>query len=131
MGELAEFFRSGLDAYNRRDKDAWLDFADPEIENHPPREWPESSVTKGPEAVWDFLVQNFETFDAGDVELAGPIEEGDDAVLAPLRADVRGQASGVEVEWAYFQVTTVRDGKATKMAWFGDRDEAREAAGLA
>ena len=42
MSGLAELFHTALDAYNHRDREAWLAMMDPEVENHPPREWPET-----------------------------------------------------------------------------------------
>ena len=53
----AETLRTALDAFNRRDKEAWIANCDPEIENVPPREWPESAPLRGPEAVWAFFVE--------------------------------------------------------------------------
>ncbi len=35
--ENVEIFQAALDAFNRRDKTAWLAFYEPEFENLPPR----------------------------------------------------------------------------------------------
>ena len=67
MGELAELYQPGLDAFNRRDKAAWLQVTQPELENHPPREWPEAAVIAGAGAVWDFFLEAFEMWDEGMV----------------------------------------------------------------
>jgi ketosteroid isomerase-like protein len=130
MGELAESYKAGLDIFNRRDKEAWLAITTPELENHPPREWPEASVLRGSEAVWDFFMEIFDTWEPTTLELCGPIEEGEDIVVAPLRADLRGRGSGLEVEWAYFQVNRFRDGRLERIDWFKDREEALAAAGI-
>ena len=42
-----ELFRQAIDAFNRRDRDAWLALCEPQFENTPPREWPESAPMKG------------------------------------------------------------------------------------
>jgi ketosteroid isomerase-like protein len=130
VGELIELYRRVLDAFNARDRQAWLELTAPDLENDPPREWPESAVTTGSEAVWEFLVTNFETFEAQDIEIAGPIAEGESCLVVPLRADVRGRESRVPVEWAYQQVAWVGEGRFTRLAWFSDRAEALEAAGI-
>jgi ketosteroid isomerase-like protein len=132
MGELAELYQPGLDAFNRRDKAAWLQVTHPELENHPPREWPEAAVITGAGAVWDFFLEAFEMWDDGMVvELVGPVEEGEEAIIAHVRADVRGKASGAAIVWEYFQVLTYRDRLLVRMDWFTDPAEARQAAGIA
>jgi hypothetical protein len=53
-----ERLRRGLDAFNRRDKAAFLAASDPGLEDIPPRDWPESAPTSGREAVWDLYAGN-------------------------------------------------------------------------
>jgi ketosteroid isomerase-like protein len=60
--ENVDAAQMGLDAFNRRDKAAWLALTDPEIEVVPPREWPESDPIRGRGAVWDLYVENIEAF---------------------------------------------------------------------
>ncbi len=130
MSENVETYRRALDAFNRREKEAWLSTAHPELENHPPRNWPEQEVIRGAGEVWDFYVEAFEAFEDGGIEIFGPIEEVDDTLVAEVMAKVRGKASGAEAEWRYWQVLHMRDGKALRIAWFADHGEALEAAGV-
>jgi ketosteroid isomerase-like protein len=58
--ENVEVARKALDAFDRRDRAAWLTLHDPECENFPPRDWPESDPIQGYEAVWDFFVETQE-----------------------------------------------------------------------
>jgi ketosteroid isomerase-like protein len=51
-------------------------------------------------------------------------------VLSVVRSRGRGRASGAEVEWTQYGVWTFRAGRVVRVAWFGDRAEALEAAGL-
>jgi ketosteroid isomerase-like protein len=51
-------------------------------------------------------------------------------VVALLRSGGRGRGSGVEVERQTAMVWTVRDGRATALRFFRDRDEALEAVRL-
>ena len=53
--EKVDKMRAALDAFNRRDKTAFLAACHPDIKNVPPREWPEFVVTEGPEAVLGLL----------------------------------------------------------------------------
>ena len=130
MSQNTEIHRRALDAFNRRDKEAWLATVHPDLENLPPHNWPEQGVTRGAGAVWDFYVEAFEAFEDGGIETVGPIEEGDDTLVADIRANVRGKASGADAEWRYWQVLHLRDGKASKIAWFPDRAEAMQEAGI-
>jgi ketosteroid isomerase-like protein len=130
MSENVETYRRAIDAFNRRDKHAWLSTTHPELENHPPRDWPEQEVIRGAAEVWDFYVESFEAFDEGGVEFVGAIEEREDALVAEVAAQVRGKASGAEAEWRFWQVLELRDGKAIRIAWFSDRGEALAAAGI-
>ena len=128
--ENVDVLRRLLDAFNRRDRRAWLELADPGVENIPPRDWPESDPTRGREAVWDFYVEAFETWEQAAIVPVELIDAGDDEVVTHLRGEMRGQASGADVIWSFWQVSTFRDGKALRVEWFADRAEALEAAGL-
>jgi ketosteroid isomerase-like protein len=131
--EQLELWRKGLDAINRRDKAAWLALVDPEVANVPPRDWPDADPIRGGEATFDFFA-----FDAQAAwhegsppyECVELIDAGNDKVMADIRREVRGKASGATVAWGYWQVVTFRNGKFIRIEWFGDRTDASEAAGL-
>jgi ketosteroid isomerase-like protein len=57
--------------------------------------------------------------------------EAGDNVVALLRSIGRGQGSGVEVERRTAMVWTVREGRATALRFFRDRNDALKAVGLA
>lgn len=103
--------RAALAAFNRRDKEAaWLESCDPEFENVPPPDWPESAAIRGPEAVWDFYVESQDPWEGSVFELGEVIDAGDKLVFE-IRANMRGKASGAGVAWCYWQVLTLRRGK--------------------
>ena len=60
--ENVDTLRQALDAFNRRDKAAWLAACHPDAENVPPRQWPESAPIRGAEAIWAFYVEAVETW---------------------------------------------------------------------
>jgi hypothetical protein len=124
--------RRALDAINGRDMAAWLAQCDPELENFPPREWPESNPTRGSGPVFEFLVQAQDAWesDSPPYEYIDLVDIGNDQVLGQMCAEMRGKASGAAVAWSYWQVVTLRYGKLRRIEWFGERSEALEAVGL-
>ena len=130
-GENVERLRQGLDAFNRGDEAAWLAVCDPECENIPPREWPESAPIRGARAIWDFFVQTQDAWEGGSFDWGELIDAENDLIVANQRRRMRGRSSGAEVVWSYWVLFTFRDGKVVRFEWFADRAEALEAAGLA
>ena len=127
--ENVEIGRAALAAFNRRDKAAWLEICDPEFENVPPADFPESAATRGPEAVWDFYVEAQDPWEGAVFELGEVLDAGD-KLVHEIRANPRGKASGAGVAWRYWQVLTFRRAKIVHSVWFTERAEALEAAGL-
>ena len=127
--ENVKLFREALDAFNRRDKAAFLALCDPDYENVPPQDWPESAPIRGREAIWEFFIAGQEPWDEAFFEIGEHIDAGD-KVVAEQRAEMRGTVSGAVVAWSYWHVITIRDGKALRSEWFTDRADAMAAAGL-
>ena len=121
--------RRGLDAFNRRDKAAWLAICDPDLENVPPRDWPESDPVRGPDAVWEFYLAGTDPWEDSPFEYLEVID-ADDQIAAEMRRNVRGRASGAATLWHFWQVATFRDGRLLRVQWFTDRAEALEILGL-
>ena len=126
-----EVARRIVNAFNRRDKAAWLALQDPQAECVPARDWPESDVIRGREAVWDFYAEVVGAWREGAFdENTEIIEAGNDTLVQHIRREIEGKSSGASVVLSYWTVSTFRDGKALRVEWFADRDEALEAAGL-
>ena len=123
--------RRGLDAFNRRDRATWLAACDPDLENVPPQDWPETATLRGPEAIWEFFVDAQDAWEGGEFEWGEMIDLSDDKLVANQVTRMRGKASGAEVAWSYWVVMTFRGGKLLRFEWFSDRAEALEAAGSA
>jgi ketosteroid isomerase-like protein len=128
--ENVKVLREALAAFNRRDRAAWLALCDPNLENLPPRDWPESAPIQGADAVFDFYAQGNEPWEDSPLEHAEIIDADDDTLVAHVRGEVQGRASGAGVHWSFWQVVTLRKGKAVRIEWFGDRAQALEAVGL-
>jgi ketosteroid isomerase-like protein len=127
--ENVEVFRQMLNAFDRRDRAAWLALRDPDCEVIPSAMWPEVDAIRGREP-WDFYVKVAEAFERLPVAGVELVHAVADKVLVHWRHDVRGRASGADVEINYWIVVTFREGRIARDQWFADRAEALEAAGL-
>ena len=87
---------------------------------------------RGAEAAWNFYGTVFDALDRigrsgmGDLELS---DAGTDKVLAHLQNESSGEG-GAGVQFDFWVVVTLRQGKIVREHWFADRAEALEAAGL-
>jgi ketosteroid isomerase-like protein len=126
-----EIMRQNLDAFDRRDRAAWLALRVPDCEVIPTAMWPEVDAIRGREVAWDFYIEVTEPFQrrplAPDTEA---VDAGPDKVLVHYQTVVRGRTSGADVELNYWVLVTFREGRILRDQWFRDRAEAREAAGL-
>lgn len=129
-GQKLELMRRLLDVFTRRDRVAWFDLCDPEVEWFPPAEWPEAGPIRGAAAVWDFIVTLDEPWEEGAYEIAEVIDPGGERFAGLLNRTVRGRSSGVAAEFEYWNLLTFRGGKLLRSQWFGDRAGVLEAAGL-
>ncbi len=128
--ENVETMRRGVDAFDRRDKAAWLATFAPDAVMVPAREWPENAPIRGAEAIWDFYVEVNAAWKEDPYELGEIIEARDDTVVANARREARGKASGAGVTFSYWLVLTFRHGKTIRIEWFANRAGALGAAGL-
>jgi ketosteroid isomerase-like protein len=102
---------------------------DPEIEWIEDPRRADARTYRGHEGVLDSWTQWLEGFD----EYGGELEEVRDCgdrVLATMREEGRGQASGATVSARLYMVMTFRDGKILRYQEFYDERLALEAAGL-
>src|SRR5436190_22720315 len=95
----------------------------------PPRR-PESDPIRGREAVWDVYDENIQAFREGALERVELIDAGNDQVVAHMRGEMHGKASGASVAFSYWPVSTFRDGRTLRTEWFADRADSLAAAGL-
>ena len=128
--ENVEISRRVMEAFNRRDRDAWLALNDPDVEFRAAPEWPEAETVSGREAVWDFIVGLTDAWEQDDFEMVEFIHAGDDKLVARYRRPVRGKASGVTDMLDYWTVGTFLLGRIVRQEWYANRADALEAAGL-
>jgi ketosteroid isomerase-like protein len=129
--ENVETMRRSLQAFDQRDRNAWLASRHPDVEVVPAGIWPEADMIRGPEAGWDFYVAALDAFEAINLgEAVELVDAGADEVLIHYGLTVRGKTSGAEVEFVFSVVVTFRDGKIVRDHWFVDQADALEAVGL-
>jgi ketosteroid isomerase-like protein len=131
--DRTEIVRDAMEAFNRRDIDSLLEFADPEVEWQPPAELPGSRVYHGRDGVRQAVTDMLDAF--GDLR-AEPERfiESDDRVIALYRWRGRGSASGISVDAFDVPVGVIAtlnaDGFATDVRFFITWEKALETAGL-
>jgi ketosteroid isomerase-like protein len=130
--ENVDAFRRALEAYNRRDIDAFLETFDPTAEIHPltlAMFGEEGTVYRGHDGIRQFVRDVDEVLPGLQVE---PLEVRDlgERVVASGRLHARGRASGAEVESPVGWLVEFKQGRVIRMADFLDPKEALEAAGL-
>jgi ketosteroid isomerase-like protein len=106
---------AGYDAWNRRDRDAWLVLLDPEIEIETSGVFPDLAPDyRGRERAAKFWSQMLEPWDEFHIEVERIEEEGD-IVAAGIRFRARGEDSGVEVDMRFGNGIRIRDGLAVEL----------------
>jgi ketosteroid isomerase-like protein len=126
--ENVEIVRRSAEAFARGDRSTWLAFCDADTEVVPPPDWPDPAV-RGAEAAWAFYIDFFDAFEEVATDPANIVDAGGDHVLLHSRFALSGKGSGAGVEFDYWGLLTVRQGKVRRACWFTERAEALEAAG--
>ena len=70
--------REVMEAFNRRDRDAWVALHDPEVEFRADSGWPEAGTVSGRESVWQFVVKLTNAWEQDDFEMVEAIDVQDD-----------------------------------------------------
>ncbi|MDX6674097.1 MAG: hypothetical protein QOH11_1515 [Solirubrobacteraceae bacterium] len=126
--------RLGVEAYNRRDLDAFAIGCHPDFEYRPGRTWVEAGLTepcyRGLEGYRRYVASTAEVWaEEVYVKPSELIDLGESLVVL---ADVpmRAQASGVPLTEAFAIVSTLEDGMVIRHQEYFDHAEALEAVGL-
>jgi ketosteroid isomerase-like protein len=130
--ENVETFKRAIEAYNRREVDAFLERFDPMVETHPltlAMFGQEATVYRGHDGIRQFIRDIDETLPGLQVE---PLEVRDlgERIVARGRLRARGRASGVEIESPISWIVEFRRGRVLRMRDYLDFKEALQAAGL-
>jgi ketosteroid isomerase-like protein len=106
---------AGYEAWNRADRDAWLELLDPEIEIETSGVFPDLAPGyHGRKRAAKFWSQMLEPWEEFHIEVERIEEEGD-IVAAGIRFRARGGDSGIEVDMRFGNGIRVRDGLAVEL----------------
>lgn len=129
--ENVESVLRGVDAFNRRDVEAFAALGTPDVEVVPMRAAVEAISYRGPEGVAQFFAETDEIWDAISVELSErPTQVDDRTIYASGRLRGRGHDSGIDVDMEVAWVFRFRDGLISSSRTYADVARAREDAGL-
>jgi ketosteroid isomerase-like protein len=129
--ENVELLRNGIDAWNRREVDIWLDYAAPDIEWLPAGPAAvESAIYRGHDEVRGGITAAWKTWDVFELHEDHVRDAGDSTVWLG-RVKMRGGTSGVELDQEFAIHSVVRDGKFVLIHTFLSWREALDAVGLA
>lgn len=128
--ENVEIAKRVMDAYNRRDVDAYVDCATPDFELVPVFVGAvEGGSYQGREGIERVFEATRDTWDDYRI-VADEFRDLGDRVLLVGRAEGRGRSSGVSVDAPFGSVVDFRGGKISRIRSYLDHGEALRAAGL-
>lgn len=126
-----EIIRRASRSWNEGGIDALLEYLDPEVAWHAPRESMEPGNYQGHAGVRDYLGRLGEVFSRGTrVKPVDVVDVDAERVITVIRVMARSEKFGTEIdaEWAW--LIKMRDGKGVEVWTFTDRRQALEAAGM-
>ena len=127
--ENVEIVQRFYDAWARDEFPGPFDLMDPEIEYVNPAGAVEPGTRRGRTAFSRAVAGVFEGWETWQME-PEQFRAAGNHVAVVLRYRARGRGSGLEIEGRESALWTLRDGKVARYAWFQERAEALEAAGL-
>ena len=128
MASAPELVRLAFDATNRRDIEAARSLASDDAELYPIRSQLEGKAFRGPDGFADALAAAWADWDELHFEVE-EIRELPDGVVALVRFQARGRASGVDLDVPTGWHFRVAGGKITYSRAYSKPEEALRAAG--
>ena len=129
--ENVELLRRGVEAWNGRELDVWLDLGTPDVEWMPAGPAAvERTVYRGYEEVRDGIEAVFETWEVFELQ-ENEVRDLGESALWLGRVRMRGNASGIELDQEFAIHSVARNGKVALIHTFLSWREALRAVGLA
>ncbi len=128
--ENVEAYKRAVEAANRRDVEALLEDADPEVAWYPAVLGMGSEVYRGADGIRELFADRDETIPDAFLEVF-EIRDLGDRLLSFGRLRAHGSESGAPTEVPFSQLIHFKDGKVTVVRTFLDPKAALEAAGAA
>jgi ketosteroid isomerase-like protein len=132
--EDVEFIRQSYERWNDAYRTGEFlplieDLCDPEIVLMPAGILPDSTEMHGHEGVLRFTINQAEAFEGLTIEPEEFIDAGD-RVVVPVRLGGRARHTGLEIEFRFVHVLTVRQGKLARVDVYATKTEALEVVGI-
>ncbi len=129
--ENVELLRKGIDAWNQRQVDLWLDYAAPDIEWMPAGPAAvERTIYRGHDEVRSGITAAWETWDVFEFKESEARDLGS-STLWLGRVKMRGSTSGVQLDQEFAIHSVVSDAKISSIRTYLSWQEGLEAVGLA
>src|SRR5436190_7111799 len=116
--ENVGLFRSGVDAFNRGDLEAWLATMHPDV-SFEPISAPIAGVYQGHTGVRRFFADNVDSFESFRVHYTDVRDLGNDRLLVIGKLHLRTRGSGIETDFPTAAISTWREG--LQIHWKGLR----------
>jgi ketosteroid isomerase-like protein len=129
MPENVEAMKQALEAFNRRDGEAFGAFLSRDAEIVPVRAALEGTVFRGPDAATQYCAAVDESWENLKWEVE-EIRDGGDWVLSLGQIRGRGRGSGAGLDVRAGWLARFHDGAITNFHTYADRSEALKAVGL-
>ena len=127
MPKNSDLIHRTYEAWNREDREAWLETHHPDVELHTAGAMPDlDPVYRGHEGLVEFWRRIHDPWEEHRIAIEQIAEEGD-CCLARVRFHAKGVDSGVDVEMQFAHAIRVRDWLIVEVVNRPTVDEAREA----
>jgi ketosteroid isomerase-like protein len=120
--------RQGLEDFQRGDIEAFLNLLDPDVEVFSPPELPNPAHFTGRDGYLPWTSRWLDAWESFELEAEAFEPVGEHHVLMTALQRGVGKGSGVEVEMRVYYMLQYRDGLATRVHLYADREQALEEA---
>ena len=127
--ENVDLYRRGIEAFNRRDLEAFLALADPDVVGISRVLAIEGGSYRGHDGTREWWRDLLGVFPEFRIEVVW-VRDAGDLTVSELRNSAHGEGGAAALEEFVWQVSEWRDGRVVRWQMYESEEEAIEAAGL-
>jgi ketosteroid isomerase-like protein len=128
-GENVELYRRGIEAFNRRDLEAFLALADPDVVGISRVLAIEGGSYRGHDGTREWWKDLLDVFPDFRIEVAW-VRDAGNMTVSELRNSAHGEGTAAPLEEFVWQVSEWRGGRVVRWQMYESEQDALEAAGL-